>query len=139
MWAGNGSNEVLQHLLQAFGGPGRTALGFTPAYSMHPIISETVGTTWVDGLRGVQGGRAPFDLDRGLGRRAGARAPARRRLPLLAEQPDRHGPRPSTSSRRCYDAAQDAVVVVDEAYAEFARAGHAQRADPAGRAARGWW
>ena len=39
VWAGNGSNEVLLHLLQAFGGPGRTALGFTPAYSMHPIIT----------------------------------------------------------------------------------------------------
>src|SRR5690606_20594708 len=39
VWAANGSNEVLQHLLQAFGGQGRTALGFTPAYSMHPIIT----------------------------------------------------------------------------------------------------
>ncbi len=62
VWAGNGSNEVLLHLLQAFGGPGRTALGFTPAYSMHPIITRTAGTTWVDGLRGVPGGGA-FDLD----------------------------------------------------------------------------
>src|SRR5664280_94651 len=32
LWAANGSNEVLQHLVQAFGGPGRVALGFTPAY-----------------------------------------------------------------------------------------------------------
>ena len=40
VWAANGSNEVLQHLLQAFGGPGRTALGFTPAYSMHPLITR---------------------------------------------------------------------------------------------------
>ena len=62
VWAGNGSNEVLLHLLQAFGGPGRTALGFTPAYSMHPIITTTTGTTWVDGMRGVTGGGA-FDLD----------------------------------------------------------------------------
>ena len=62
VWAGNGSNEVLLHLLQAFGGPGRTALGFTPAYSMHPIITTTTGTTWVDGMRGVPGGGA-FDLD----------------------------------------------------------------------------
>src|SRR6476659_8475040 len=62
VWAGNGSNEVLLHLLQAFGGPGRTALGFTPAYSMHPIITTTTGTTWVDGTRGVAGAGA-FDLD----------------------------------------------------------------------------
>ena len=62
VWAGNGSNEVLLHLLQAFGGPDRVALGFTPAYSMHPIITGTVGTRWVDGLRGVEGAGS-FDLD----------------------------------------------------------------------------
>ena len=62
LWAANGSNEVLQQLLQAFGGPGRTALGFTPAYSMHPIIATTTGTTWVDGMRGVAGAGG-FDLD----------------------------------------------------------------------------
>ena len=61
VWAGNGSNEVLLHLLQAFGGPGRVALGFTPAYSMHPIITRTTGTTWVDGMRGVPG-QGRFDL-----------------------------------------------------------------------------
>src|SRR3712207_7406282 len=51
VWAANGSNEVLQQILQAFGGAGRTALGFTPSYSMHPIISAGTGTGWVDGHR----------------------------------------------------------------------------------------
>jgi histidinol-phosphate aminotransferase len=46
VWAANGSNEVLQQLLMAFGGPGRTALGFDPTYSMHRLISEGTGTTW---------------------------------------------------------------------------------------------
>ena len=32
LWAANGSNEILQQLLQAFGGPGRSALGFVPSY-----------------------------------------------------------------------------------------------------------
>ena len=59
VWAGNGSNEVLSHVVQAFGGPGRIALGFTPSYSMHPIISETLGTTWVDGLRGTRASPTP--------------------------------------------------------------------------------
>ena len=40
VWAANGSNEILQQLLQAFGGPGRSVLGFTPSYSMHPILAE---------------------------------------------------------------------------------------------------
>jgi histidinol-phosphate aminotransferase len=46
VWAANGSNEVLQQLLQAFGGPGRTALGFEPSYSMHRLISLATATTW---------------------------------------------------------------------------------------------
>lgn len=52
VWAANGSNEVLHHVMQAFGGPGRTVLGFPPTYSMHPIIVESSGTTWVAGARG---------------------------------------------------------------------------------------
>ncbi|HVE62326.1 MAG TPA: histidinol-phosphate transaminase [Mycobacteriales bacterium] len=47
IWAANGSNEVLQQLLQAFGGPGRTALGFEPSYSMHRLIAQATGTGWV--------------------------------------------------------------------------------------------
>ena len=58
VWAANGSNEVLQQILQAFGGAGRTALGFTPSYSMHPIIAAGTGTAWVDGHR-----RADFTID----------------------------------------------------------------------------
>ncbi len=122
VWAGNGSNEVLLHLLQAFGGPGRTALGFTPAYSMHPIITRTVGTTWVDGLRGVPGGGA-FDLDRGGGRRAG-RASTARTWSSCARRTTRPAP-PSgwTWSGPPTRPRPDAIVVVDEAYAEFARPG----------------
>ncbi|WP_372586874.1 aminotransferase class I/II-fold pyridoxal phosphate-dependent enzyme, partial [Mycobacteroides abscessus] len=51
VWAANGSNEVLQQLLQAFGGPGRRALGFTPSYSMHPIISDGTQTEWLQAQR----------------------------------------------------------------------------------------
>jgi len=51
IWAANGSNEVIQHLLQAFGGPGRTVLGFPPTYSMHAIIAAGTGTEWVEGAR----------------------------------------------------------------------------------------
>jgi histidinol-phosphate aminotransferase len=47
VWAANGSNEILQQLLQAFGGPGRSALGFVPSYSMHPIISDGTQTRWL--------------------------------------------------------------------------------------------
>src|SRR5262252_2194688 len=51
VWAANGSNEIIQQLLQAFGGPGRTALGFEPSYSMHPIIARSTSTRWIEGSR----------------------------------------------------------------------------------------
>ncbi|NEE54456.1 aminotransferase class I/II-fold pyridoxal phosphate-dependent enzyme, partial [Streptomyces sp. SID8455] len=51
VWAANGSNEVLQQLLQTFGGPGRTAIGFEPSYSMHALISRGTGTRWISGPR----------------------------------------------------------------------------------------
>src|ERR1700756_2303823 len=51
LWAGNGSNEVLQQLLQAFGGPGRSAIGFVPSYSMHPIIADGTRTEWLEAAR----------------------------------------------------------------------------------------
>jgi histidinol-phosphate aminotransferase len=121
VWAGNGSNEVLLHLLQAFGGQGRTALGFTPAYSMHPIITRTVGTTWVDGLRGVPGGGV-FDLDPD-----GVAAQVAEHRPHLVFLCSPNNPTGTSLGldvvRAAYEAAPDAIVVVDEAYAEFARPG----------------
>jgi len=44
VWVANGSNEVLLQLLQAYGGPGRSALLFRPGYSMYPELCRTTGT-----------------------------------------------------------------------------------------------
>jgi histidinol-phosphate aminotransferase len=51
IWAANGSNEILQTLFLAFGGAGRTAIGFTPSYSVHPMIANITGTSWIVGSR----------------------------------------------------------------------------------------
>src|SRR5215831_18665145 len=51
VWAANGSNEIIQQILQVFGGFGRTALGFEPSYSMHPNIARVSGTEWIDAHR----------------------------------------------------------------------------------------
>lgn len=51
IWASNGSNEVLQTLFLAFGGYSRTALGFVPSYSVHPLIARITGTAWIPGER----------------------------------------------------------------------------------------
>src|SRR3984885_5192182 len=59
VWAANGSNEIIQQLLQAFGGPGRTALGFEPSYSMHPLIARVTCTGWIPGSRDADFGISP--------------------------------------------------------------------------------
>ncbi len=122
VWAGNGSNEVLLHVLQAFGGPDRVALGFTPAYSMHPVITATTGTRWVDGHRHAWDAAAPFDVTV-----AEAVAQVRDVAPNVVFLCSPNNPTGTALSldlvTAVYDAAPDAVVVVDEAYAEFARAG----------------
>jgi histidinol-phosphate aminotransferase len=120
IWAANGSNEVLQHIVQAFGGPGRAALGFTPAYSMHPIICRGIATRWVDGVRGA-GPRAPFDLTAD-----GVAEQIRRLDPDLVFLVSPNNPTGTSLSLDVVEAALRAgrgVVVVDEAYAEFARPG----------------
>jgi histidinol-phosphate aminotransferase len=116
VWAANGSNEVLQQILQAFGGAGRSALGFTPSYSMHPIISAGTGTRWVDGHR-----RADFTIDA-----AAAADQVRAARPDVVFVTSPNNPTgtavPLATIEEIYRATQG-VVVVDEAYAEFARAG----------------
>jgi histidinol-phosphate aminotransferase len=59
LWAANGSNEVIQQLLQAFGGPGRRALGFDPGYSMHSLIARVTCTGWVSADRDEDFGLDP--------------------------------------------------------------------------------
>jgi histidinol-phosphate aminotransferase len=116
VWAANGSNEVLQQILQTFGGAGRTALGFTPSYSMHPIISAGTGTAWVDGHR-----RADFTIDA-----AAAAAQVGDVRPDVVFVTSPNNPTGTAVAletiTRIYDATSG-VVVVDEAYAEFARTG----------------
>lgn len=120
VWAANGSNEVLAQLVQAFAGPGRVALGFTPGYSMHPIISRTMGTTWVDGHRGSVTG--PFDLSA-----ASVLAQIREARPDVVFLCSPNNPTGTALPLSVVEAVcrepGERLVVVDEAYAEFARAG----------------
>jgi histidinol-phosphate aminotransferase len=116
LWAANGSNEIQQQLLQAFGGPGRTALGFTPSYSMHPLLAAGTGTGWIDGRRD-----AAFDL-------AGDDAveQVHRHRPDLVFLCSPNNPTGTALPLEVVRAVADAapgMVVVDEAYAEFARPG----------------
>ena len=86
VWAANGSNEVMLQLLQAFGGPGRTALSFAPTYSMYPEYARDTMTEWVVGHRETTS-RSTSTRARDL---VEERRPSVVLLPV-AEQPDRHG------------------------------------------------
>jgi histidinol-phosphate aminotransferase len=119
VWAANGSNEVMLHLLQAFGGPGRTAVSFAPTYSMYPEYARDTHTRWVVGHR-----RDDFTLDLDH-----ARDVVERERPTVLLLPSPNNPTGTALSLTdvdalCADAAAvDGVLVVDEAYAEFRRAG----------------
>jgi histidinol-phosphate aminotransferase len=112
VWAANGSNEVLQQLLQAFGGPGRTALGFEPTYSMHSIISRGTGTAYVAESRNDD-----FSLDADT-----AVAAVREHRPDVTFLCSPNNPTGTALDPEVVVAVHDAtdgMVVVDEAYAEF--------------------
>ncbi|ANC30519.1 Histidinol-phosphate aminotransferase [Isoptericola dokdonensis DS-3] len=119
VWAANGSNEVMLHLLQAFGGPGRTALSFAPTYSMYPEYARDTHTRWVTGRRAED-----FTLDPA---HAVATIEAERPSVILLASPNNPTGTalpPSTVEAVLEAAARiPAVVVVDEAYAEFRREG----------------
>ncbi|MEU6733060.1 histidinol-phosphate transaminase [Streptomyces physcomitrii] len=116
VWAANGSNEVIQQLLQAFGGPGRTALGFEPSYSMHGLIARGTGTGWISGPRA-----GDFTLDP----ESAARTIAENRPDVVfvttPNNPTGNAV-PAETVLALYEAAQSAkpsMVIVDEAYVEF--------------------
>ncbi|GAA3758866.1 histidinol-phosphate transaminase [Microbacterium kribbense] len=116
IWAGNGSNEVLQHLLQAFAGPGRTVFGFAPTYSMYPLLTRSTGGTWVAGERGV-------DFTLTAESAAAQVAAARPDVVMLCAPNNPTGtPLPIDVIEAVY-AASEGIVIVDEAYFEFAPAG----------------
>jgi histidinol-phosphate aminotransferase len=116
VWAANGSNEVIQQLLQAFGGPGRQALGFEPSYSMHPLISQVTCTGWVAVER---------DADFGISasRAAEAVAAAGPSVVFLTSPNNPTGTAMPLEVISAVCEAAPGLVAVDEAYFEFARTG----------------
>lgn len=110
IWAANGSNEIIQSLFLAFGDAG--ALGFTPSYSMHPLIARVTNTPWMNGTR-----RPDFSLDIDL-----AIAEITKHQPTLTFITTPNNPTGSAVTiAEIEKLAQftSGLLVVDEAYAEF--------------------
>ena len=115
IWAANGSNEIIQSIFLAFGGG--KAVGFTPSYAMHPLISKVTGTPWVYGVR-----RDDFTIDVDL-----AIQQILNELPQLVFLTSPNNPTGTSINLRDIDAltlaagSVGALMVIDEAYAEFSQ------------------
>lgn len=113
VWAANGSNEILQQLLQAFGGPGRSAMGFVPSYSMHPILSSGTQTEFI----GIDRDPETFDID--LDSALAAIAEHRPDVIFITTPNNPTGNLTTLADLRRIIEAAPGIVIVDEAYAEF--------------------
>ena len=129
VWAANGSNEVMHHLFLAFGGPGRSALTFTPTYSMYPEYARDTFTGFIDVPRD-----AAFSVDLAIA------LPAIREMrPSLVLVSSPNNPSgtalPQEDLKAIAEVAleQGSMVIVDEAYAEFRRHGTASALELLGR------
>ena len=115
IWAANGSNEIIQSIFLAFAqGP---VLGFTPSYSMHPLIAKVTGAQWIDGKR-----NADFSLNT-----TGAIAEIQKNKPTLTFITTPNNPTGGAVTiaeiQKLADACKSVggLLVVDEAYAEFSQ------------------
>ncbi len=119
VWAANGSNEIMLQILQAFGGPGRTAVSFAPTYSMYPEYARDAMTGWVSGRRHED---FSFDLEHA------AELIAEHR-PTVVLLPSPNNPTGTALPHEVIGTLADqvatvgGVLVIDEAYAEFRREG----------------
>lgn len=115
LWAANGSNEIMQQLLQVFAGPGRRVLSFSPSYSMYPLLTRGVGATFISAERD-----ADFRVTPEL-----AASAIEREEPSVTVLCTPNNPTGTGMATATIEAAYDAVVatggvlIVDEAYAEF--------------------
>ena len=115
IWAANGSNEIIQSIFLAFAQD--LVLGFTPSYSMHPLIAKTTGAQWLDGKRNPD---FSLNIDDAV-------AEIIKNKPTLTFITTPNNPTGGAVTideiKRLADAAKSVggLLVVDEAYAEFSQ------------------
>jgi len=115
IWAANGSNEVMQHILQAFAGPGRSVMSFPPTYSMYPLYARGVNSEYIAGTRSRDFTQTPEDVA----------AQIREHRPHVVILCSPNNPTGIALDLSVVEAAyraaaeSETIVVVDEAYGEF--------------------
>ena len=119
IWAGNGSNEVMQHILQAFAGPGRRVMSFPPTYSMYPLYARGVNSDYIAGTRSEDFTQTPDHV-------ADQIREHRPHVVILCSPNNPTGTALDLDVvEAAYQAASESetIVVVDEAYGEFRQPG----------------
>ena len=116
IWAANGSNEVMLHVLLAFAGPGRRTLSFAPTYSMYPEYARDTHSEWCTFPR-----RDDFTIDPDAA--VTAMLETQPGVVLITSPNNPTGTAVSLATIRAICDVASGVVVVDEAYYEFARSG----------------
>jgi histidinol-phosphate aminotransferase len=120
VWAANGSNEVLLQLMQAYGGPGRSALLFRPGYSMYPELCRTTATQAHTVALSDDGRLTSSQLGDAVARIVAEHDPV---ITLLANPNNPTGALVDHGMLRALHDAVNGLLVVDEAYIEFAAPG----------------
>ena len=116
VWAANGSNEVITQVLQAFGGPGRSLLTFTPTYSMYPEYARNTHTRYV-----TQPRRSDFGID--VDAAMAIIAELQPEVVVIASPNNPTGTAIDLEAIRGLAEVAEGILVIDEAYYEFARSG----------------
>jgi histidinol-phosphate aminotransferase len=112
VFCANGSNEVLQSLLLAYGGPGRRAALFEPTYTLHSHISRLTGTEVARGTRGDDFLIDPDDARSFLGR-------VEPHITFLCSPNNPSGRAEPRATVETVLEAAPGMVIVDEAYGQF--------------------
>jgi histidinol-phosphate aminotransferase len=126
VFAANGSNEVLQTLLLAYGGPGRRALVFEPTYPLHSHIARLTGTEVVVAERDAEFGLDPAMVTEAV-------TAARPAVTFLCSPNNPTGMLEPDDAVAAALAAAPGLVVVDEAYGQFAPRSWVDEAAASGR------
>jgi histidinol-phosphate aminotransferase len=116
VFVANGSNEVLQSVLLAYGGAGRTAAVWEPTYALHSHIAAVTGT-------GVAVGERAADFATDLAEVRRIVADARPSVAFLCSPNNPTGVVDDEATVRAVAdlvAGVDGLLVVDEAYGQFA-------------------
>jgi histidinol-phosphate aminotransferase len=119
IWAANGSNEVLTELLQAYGGPGRRAAVFEPTYLLHARLARLTHTE-------VERLALPGDFVLGDAEVAAVIASAPNVVFVCSPNNPTGNAQPLSAIVGIAQGLPNALVIVDEAYGEFAPAASAQ-------------